>query len=748
MSIFLSIFILLFSYDSAFAEVDYLAAEYHPVRGQNLDDCVNKLKSRSGGWCEIRHSDLHPSISSVWPTKIDNKTRMVTGPSSVLEAWNSAAFDSNDYKFYFMGGGHADYGGNEVYEFDLKLGKWTRLTEPSPLDHLYVIADYNTRTNKRSRQLCWMPDVRNVPASAHNYDGLIFSKQTKTIFLYVMRAANGSCFDDIKDTFRDSPIVLGNRSLSVGWYEFNPSKKISQNNLPPLSWRKVFDYDQLKSKAVHQGYPSSTQVKNEDIVFGSSYRAVKYNPINADPQFLTPFSSQADWGDGTKVYDPYRNIVWSLHNKVLLAFDGDKGNLLYKLPADTAHGKSLVVAKDRKLYAWDGTSSVSVLDPDGERRWRTLEWGINGPPTGDGRVYGKWVYLKKEDLFVGLSTHKTGVWIYKHPEKPTYTQYSNISPQRLINQSKSGDKVIIPPGLYRHGIFINKSLHLGLKDVIFRGTVNKKSIINISCDNCNVVIDDFVGDGVVANCQWGNCAGVKAEGNNFNLTLRNAHISKTVMGVLTDNRGGQVILEDSMIEDTGIGGRSSTLGHGFYAGDIDKVLIKNSIIRRSFGKGHIFKSRAPDTLIENSILAGMDGRHSRVIDFPCGGKLTIRNSVLQQGEQTDNIDLISVGTEPQFCGGTVRSSDVSIKNSWLIIDRDESPDEPAANYGYNRIFTWRAPILNLDISDNRIVESTDRLRFDGEEKLPDLSNQNQMFSSRKAAGLGPKEIPSIPGLSK
>ncbi len=40
---------------------------------------------------------------------------------------NGAAFDEESLFFYFMGGGHTDYGGNEVYEFDLKTGRWARL---------------------------------------------------------------------------------------------------------------------------------------------------------------------------------------------------------------------------------------------------------------------------------------------------------------------------------------------------------------------------------------------------------------------------------------------------------------------------------------------------------------------------------------------------------------------------------------------------------------------------------------------
>ncbi len=108
------------------------AAPFEPPpaqRGANLADCRAKLEKQGGGWCKIRLSGGHPSISSVWPPDLDRRTRMVVGPRAVLIAWNGAAFDEESLFFYFMGGGHADYGGNEVYEFDLKTERWARLTD-------------------------------------------------------------------------------------------------------------------------------------------------------------------------------------------------------------------------------------------------------------------------------------------------------------------------------------------------------------------------------------------------------------------------------------------------------------------------------------------------------------------------------------------------------------------------------------------------------------------------------------------
>ncbi|MDX1655881.1 MAG: hypothetical protein R3310_11785, partial [Candidatus Competibacteraceae bacterium] len=137
---------------------------------RNLVECVKELEKQDGGWCEMKVSALHPSISSVWPqVPFENPIHMVMGPRAVLEAWNSAALDQEDKKLYFFGGGHADYGGNEVYEFDLMAGRWTRLTDPSSLTYFWP---------QGGDRYCLIPDVRQVPISTHTYDGLEFNPQT------------------------------------------------------------------------------------------------------------------------------------------------------------------------------------------------------------------------------------------------------------------------------------------------------------------------------------------------------------------------------------------------------------------------------------------------------------------------------------------------------------------------------------------------------------------------------------------
>lgn len=739
----LVIFCLVIPIQDVLAEQQNLPS---PVRGTNLDDCARKLERQQGGWCEIRVNDNHPSISSVWPKNPGKRIRMRTGGKSILTAWNSAAFDEESLFLYFFGGGHADYGGNEVYRFDLRKGSWKRLTDPTPLDQLFILHDYGARKNKPWRRLCWMPDPDKVPGSSHTYDGLIFSKKTKTVFLYTYGAANGSCLEDKEDEYRNSPLVRGSRRVGFGWYEFNPSESGERNGISPLKWRKVFGYDQLKQKNVHQSYPVSIELTDGNIVFGSKLKTVIYDPANNNIQSVKLFTGQADWGDGLKVFDERRNQIWSIHKKSLLQFDAATGRLLNTNRQIIPHGKSIAINGNGDIVSWDGRWNIFMFDPDAsEPAWRHYNWMGKGPKRGDRRVYGKWVYLKDYDLYAGISTHETGFWIYKHPAQMKPVNYAPDNLNELVKQTVTGGVLKVPPGIYGQGLFINRSMTVDLKGVSIRGVAKRKGIVNVSCNGCQVKLLNLDADGVLADCLGGNCAGIKAEGKGFELTVDRAVINNTVMGIMTDNRGGTIRLTNSLIQNSGLNDRSRTLGHGFYVGDIDKVVVENSIIRRSFGKGHLFKSRAAETEVINSVIAGLDGRHSRLIDFPCGGHLVVHESVLQQGEQTDNIDLISVGTEAKNCGGSVRPSNVSIRNNWIIFDRDESKDEPAFNYGFNRFFTWRAPIEKIVVSGNRIVETTGRFKFDGEDHVPDLSEGNKFYTNRKAAGLGPVELPERPG---
>ncbi len=698
--------------------------ELPPVhRGANLADCQVKLEKQGGGWCEIRLPGKHPSISSVWPPNLDRRTHLVVGPDSVLTAWNGAAFDEKNLLLYFMGGGHGDYGGNEVYEFDLKTGRWTRLTNPSPLTFLYQIQE---ATPTKAARYCWAPDMRRVPGSTHTYDGLQFSKKTKTIFLLMRQAATASCFDDKKKQYNGDPRVLFGRYRGRGIFEFNPSRHKMRNGLSPLTWRRLATPQDLSRK-----YSRSLELPDGAMMIGSSSTLYPFDPSSGTiGKRLWP--SEADHGDGLAEFHPPMGLVMSLHGEKLILINLQTG-VTQRDVTPQLHGKSLAVDKSGGVFSWDGRHRILAIDlRSPERNWSLYDWSGAGPPSGDKRVYSKWQYVTTHDVFVGLSFHTTGVWVYKHPATMPGVVLAKTNLQNLIREAKPGSVVTIPPGTYGQGLFINKSLTVKLKDVRLWGVAENKGIINVNCDGCAVVIEDFYGEGRKAGCLAYNCAGIKAEGIDFRLTVRRAHIDNTVMGILTDNRGGRLVVEDSLIENTGLNDRSSTLGHGLYAGSIDSLIMRRSTIRAVNSSGHTLKSRAPETILENVRLLGKQGFHSRSIDMPCGGTLRITNSVIQHGMNSENEDVIALGTEPTSC--EIHPSRAFITKSWIVIDRAKGAI----------LFRWRAPLAMLELKDNHIVNMNKWSSSNAEKgdiEIADHSLHNKICRNRAACGLAQDQLP-------
>ena len=72
-----------------------------------------------GRWLQIPNSKLAAVLPSPLPPG--------GSPANITEAWNSGAFDTKRNRLLVTGGGHNDYGGNEVYAFDVPTLKWSKL---------------------------------------------------------------------------------------------------------------------------------------------------------------------------------------------------------------------------------------------------------------------------------------------------------------------------------------------------------------------------------------------------------------------------------------------------------------------------------------------------------------------------------------------------------------------------------------------------------------------------------------------
>jgi len=207
-----------------------------------------------------------------------------------------------------------------------------------------------------------------------------------------------------------------------------------------------------------------------------------------------------------------------------------------------------------------------------------------------------------------------------------------------FDAAQDGDVISVAPGVYTEGAVLkaNAVTVIAASGAHLRGgTVEGKAALVIKGND--TVISGLECSDIAVPHRNGAC--IRLEGHN--LTLRNVHFHDSQQGLLANNGTGTVVIEDSLFEYLGAKGRA----HGIYVNDIDELVIRRSVIASSRDQAHEVKSRAARTVIEESILASMDGVDSRTLDVPNGGEVIIRNSVLQAGPNSANYDIIGFGLE-------------------------------------------------------------------------------------------------------
>ncbi len=77
----------------------------------------------------------------------------------------------------------------------------------------------------------------------------------------------------------------------------------------------------------------------------------------------------------------------------------------------------------------------------------------------------------------------------------------------------------------------------------------------------------------------------------------------------------------------------------------DEFIFRNNEVLSMRKEGSGIKTRSRKTIIENSILASLDSKDSRLNDAASYGELVIKNFILQQGNNSSNSQLIAYGLE-------------------------------------------------------------------------------------------------------
>lgn len=571
-----------------------------------------------GEWREI------PDTQAPWLTQSEHAAIMeaapegalgfwgVIGPSGVIRAWNSAALDPDANRWFFTGGGHRDYGGNEVYQFNFNTLTWDRLVEPSAYD----------------------PETLRPfdgPTSVHTYGAVAWSPVTESVWV-----GGASGF-----------LPGGNaQAPESGIWEFDPDEATwtlhEAEWLPPT--QLTFNPETGRMFGI-QGFGQSSSQREyatDGTMVPVNYGYAGMGDHSTNARLLTV---------GEKMF--YINSDGGARRAIVELSGGGHRVLLESWPQwandlalweggwafDEEHERFVILAKTGEVFTW-GPS-------DGE--FLAFDANVAPEPHLSGGIQGRFVYLPDADVFAAYINHTGNVWLYRAADPETGiaidpnasrasiadTVFTSI--RAAINAARDGETVTILRGTWREGATVTaNNLTIEGEGAHLKGvTVGGKATLVIKGDNVTIRGLEVSGMG-----GFTNAAAIRQEG--VNLTLQGVYFHDGNQGVLVgDKHGSTVIVEDSVFERLGAGGSA----HGIYANKVDALIIRNSKFLATKGEGHAIKSRAATTLIEGSLVASLDGRDSRLIDIPVGGEIIIRNNVLQMGPKTANNDAIGVNLE-------------------------------------------------------------------------------------------------------
>jgi hypothetical protein len=319
-----------------------------------------------------------------------------------ITAWSGAAYDSRRNQLLVWGGGHSDYGGNEVYAFDLDDLAWRRLTEPSAAD--------------RSRAPFY-PDGRPRARHTYNYIEYLPSRDRLVSF-------GGS-----------GPYPTGGGEFTRDQVEFDPGSgrwQPSGRAAVPRTGNMIGAHARLdpatgdvyflgSQKASPMRYESATDRWVEG--WGKTHvRVHSTAAIDTDRRLLVVVGSGGDSGQR-------QLLAWRLDQP------GPAQDLTKKSRGDTgieaAYGPGFDYhPPTRRFVAWAGGKDVFVLDP-GTWIWTRVP-GITGqgadpgPPNRTG-TYGRFRYVAPFDLFVLVNGAESNVYLYRMPDKHGAAELSRVS---------------------------------------------------------------------------------------------------------------------------------------------------------------------------------------------------------------------------------------------------------------------------------------------------------------------------------
>lgn len=572
-------------------------------------------KTQPGSWVELPDTKM----SAVFPPKEGHPAWGTEGPESIISDWCGAAYDTENEAFTTTGGGHTNYGGNELYRFLLEAIKWERMTDPSPMipdaskggDPYYVTTDGSR-------------------VSSHTYDGLEYIPSLKSLFLFggsQYRSGNPSDQNaylvnlDTKTWSRKAKAPQAVLEIATAW----DSKR---NRVLCVYKTGLLSYDPTKD----------TWAKVTDGWWYQSNCTAAYSP---DHDIFLLLSSESHTG--------------------ISYIDFNKSSTLQKAPVNGAtcpHFRTGVVycPDVKKFVCWNGDATVWTIDP--------VTWVVtqidpatgptfkdaSGNPKNTG-VYSKWQYSSKYKVFIGYNSSDDNVWLYKlsidgstsptpppsdtttpppssdngsttppppitggTPVSATY----NIGPKRkytkpsqvagLIND---GDTVVVDAGTYDDGCVWPKSVTIKAADPanppIIGNYVAEGKGVFVTQGSSTILENIHLWKGLGGNS---NAAAIRHEGKS--LILHSCEIENCHNGILTNH------IADASLEiyNTHFHHMNTVgdLAHNIYNGKNSRLIVEGCLFEDG-QSGHFIKSLSAYTTIRYNRIIQVNDLDAALIDL-------------------------------------------------------------------------------------------------------------------------------------
>jgi len=317
-----------------------------------------------GQWYEFPNSRLETVLPNPLPEGV---------PNGMMGAgYSGGAYDTKRNRLIVFGGGHTSYTGNEVYVFDVSIGAWSRLTNPTPAGS-------------------------NSPQSVHTYDQLEYLPSQDALF-----SAGGSTWEGWADR-------------STWLFNFSSNSWTKGVNMPGEAY-EFFEYNMT----------TDYDPANDEIIMAGYTESGSYNPAS-NQWTLHGNNIQRDLGH-TAALDPNRRKYVAIGRSTAYIFDVDAQGRLGSRQSLNASGATDIQscnapglvfdpASDR-LVAWCSGSEVYSLNLD-NRVWtkHTATNSVSPGSPGSGGAYsgtfGRWRYMPDYNAFILATNSDKNVFVYK-----------------------------------------------------------------------------------------------------------------------------------------------------------------------------------------------------------------------------------------------------------------------------------------------------------------------------------------------